>query len=104
MVSVSQNKTEIILAGEATVHTADALHEALAEALAPPEQTGASPPMRVDLSGLTEIDLAGAQLLIAFRRTLGMTRACYHGCPEALRAKLGRVGLDTYLFEERPRP
>lgn len=53
----------VSITGTLSLHTAAALHEALRQCLA------AETPVTVDLTGVNECDLAGAQLLCSARQT-----------------------------------
>jgi ABC-type transporter Mla MlaB component len=82
------------LVGEATVYTVADLHGQLCRhGLA-----GVATKVTVDLSGLTNLDIAGAQILIALRRTLGHARVDFTGCPEQHVTLLHRSGLEPHLF------
>jgi anti-anti-sigma regulatory factor len=54
------------------------------------------PEITLDLSGLTEIDTAGIQLLLAFRVSHKNTRV--HSCPKTLRDLIQQIGLERVLL------
>lgn len=91
MLKIERTRTDSLsVVGEATVYEISVLYEALLNALSydPPIQS-------VDLSKLVDVDIAGAQLLLAFRRSLG--RPCIEGCPRELRERLLQMGMGALV-------
>ncbi len=86
------NGQNLSIAGELQVQYLDSLKDALDQALAYPQ------PLDVDLAGVSEADLAGLQLLLAFsqaRREVGETR--FIGVQPSLEKALALTGLDALL-------
>jgi anti-anti-sigma regulatory factor len=71
--------------GAATVYEAESFKAALLEVLAEERESWV-----LDLSGLTALDTAGLQILMAFRRSATVR---VHSCPEGIRTMVERVGL-----------
>lgn len=82
------------LEGEATIHDAIELREKLLEVLA----STASPTV-LDLSGLTDLDTAGAQVLLAFVKSA--PSVVLVSCPDPVAASLASLGLAKSLLEDR---
>lgn len=82
------------IAGELQVQYLESLKGSLDQASTVPE------PMTVDVSGVTEIDLAGLQMLLAFLRARqGVGASALHGTqPSVLRA-MQLMGMDALLAE-----
>ncbi len=87
-------EAELGLQGEATIFVAAELKEHLQQQIA----AGAK---AISLKGLTALDGAGAQLLLAARRSHPDLR--FTSCPEPIRERLALVGLDALIIggEER---
>lgn len=51
--------------------------------------------LTIDMSGITELDTAGLQLLLALRRSTRVTRV--HSCPVNLREFIETIGLTQLL-------
>jgi anti-anti-sigma regulatory factor len=71
--------------GAATVYEAEGFKAALLEVLAEERESWV-----LDLGGLTALDTAGLQLLMAFRRSANVS---VHSCPENIRIMVDRIGL-----------
>lgn len=86
----------LALGPELTIAFAAASHQQLAEALA-----GADAMLTLDLSGVTEFDSAGLQLLLATRRSLAARgRALRLAAPSpVVRDALGVFGLQQLLAD-----
>lgn len=82
---------ELTLAGEANIHTARELYRALRGVLDRDE------PVTLDLGGLTEVDLAGLQVLLAFARVRGPDRVLWRACPPWFRRRVQVTGLGGWL-------
>jgi anti-anti-sigma factor len=82
---------EVKVAGDLTVHNAMELRDALV-AILDPERTE----WTLDLGGVTDLDTAGVQVLLAFRKSAGTVKV--HSCPERQRVLLERVGLADHLL------
>ena len=67
---------DLAVGGEATVQNARELKRALSAL----QVQGEAEPLRVDLSGLEALDVAGAQVLVAWRRHLGPDRVRFRRC------------------------
>ena len=81
----------VCLTGEATIHHAEELYTELLACLRKrPEE------VVLHLGGLTELDTAGAQILIAFKRALPAVRV--HSCPNGLREFLSQTALVSLLL------
>lgn len=81
--------------GEATIHHAALLHAQLVQLdLAKFDR------ISLDLSGLSALDTAGAQILIALRRS--SRSLSVHSCPDSARQFLELTGLTTLLTDEVP--
>lgn len=88
----SQGERHLEIAGDATVHEAERLHAALAELCL--ASTGE---IAVDLGNLESLDVAGAQILVAFRRYLGATRVSMNNFPAHIVDTLKLGGLERHL-------
>ena len=84
---------ELVLKGDATVAYVDQLHREIGEAF-----SGYSGKILVDLEGVKEMDSAGAQTLIAFRKSHGAEKVRLTRCPEKIRDMLDKSGLSVHLF------
>ncbi len=91
-VTKKENGT-LALTGEATVFTAEDLHKALLEHL-----PGEDENVTVDLSKVSAVDVAGAQIFISWRRTCGHQKVSFVGCPEEVTEHLEKVGLAKHIF------
>lgn len=82
------------LVGEANIHHAQELHQALVELAASTSDT----PLVLDMARLDDLDTAGMQLLLSFARSRG-ERACqFVGCPRPLRDLLRSMDLEKSFF------
>lgn len=54
--------------------------------------------LELDLSGLSDLDAAGAQVLLAFRRSRPSPSTRLIKCPEAIRENLRLLGLEADLL------
>jgi anti-anti-sigma regulatory factor len=79
------------IGGEATIYNAQELHTQL-NALVTHEVE----PVALDLSNMTALDTAGAQVLIAFKRSF--PTLCVHSCPTEVRRFIEKAGLEAQLF------
>jgi anti-anti-sigma regulatory factor len=84
---------QVRLTGQATIYFAEDLKRELARAIAQTQQ-----PLSIDLGGLDALDMAGAQLLVALRRTYGPARVSFTNCPEPILEVLVLSGLEHWLF------
>jgi anti-anti-sigma regulatory factor len=92
MISVTTDDNgSIRIEGEATVHEAVSLRQSLLACLDQQRED-----WTLDLKGLTAVDLAGIQLLIAFKRAAPLVRV--HSCPPAIRRILEQTRLSTQLL------
>lgn len=73
------------LVGEATIHEIVDVWTCLTEA------TKGREDLTLDLGGLTDLDTAGAQLLVAARRSGSVARV--HSCPDQIRGFLDSIGV-----------
>jgi anti-anti-sigma regulatory factor len=80
----------LTLHGEATIHSVTQLYEQLKRL-----EFGPTDQLLLDLSGLTALDTAGAQILIAFKRSRPGLAVC--SCPGEIRRFVELTGL-TYLL------
>jgi anti-anti-sigma factor len=89
----------IVLGPELTIAHAGAAHERLAQALRDGHGDFA-----LDLSGVTDFDSAGVQLLLAARRTLAERgdTLCLHAASPAVADALATFGLQTMLPVRQP--
>ena len=69
----------VVLSGELTIYSAAEIKSALAEAM------GKANEIEVDLSGVTEIDTAGLQLMLIVKRNRGSDVRFVNHPPEVLR-------------------
>jgi len=79
---------EFRIHGNATVYEVEDLHKKLIVSI-----RHRSGPLTISLEGLSALDLAGAQVLLALRRTVGPERLRYREIPETIRTMLERSGL-----------
>jgi ABC-type transporter Mla MlaB component len=88
---LDSGKRALKLSGELTIHTAAEVHATLVNAVkARPTD------YELDLSEATEIDTAGVQILMAFKRAAAPVRV--NSCPEAIREFLRRICLEHLLL------
>ena len=80
------------IAGDATVYEADSLHAALAGL-----RLAGTGEIAIDLGNLESLDVAGAQILVAFRRHLGATRVSMNNFPAHILDTLKLGGLERHL-------
>ena len=80
----------LTLSGEFNIFRASDLYAALC-----PIVTDEPSELVIDLSGLTEIDAAGLQLLLALRAAVPQSQV--HSCPPPVREFIERVGLTQVL-------
>ncbi len=82
--------------GELTIYTAQEVHQRLAQALAP---DAAPAPLCVDLGGVTELDTAGVQLLLAARAQAQARQRGWRllGLATPLREVIALLGVDGVL-------
>ncbi len=85
----------IVVIGEAVIHHVKELHEGLAAHLEPKRR-----PARVCLNELSEIDSAGIQVFLAFRRHLGRDGAVLIEWPKEIKNRLARLGVAHQLLDE----
>jgi anti-anti-sigma regulatory factor len=80
------------LEGEATVHFAQQLHDALREAFARPRG-----PVVIEVQGLEALDLLGAQILVALRAGLPAGAVAFTGWQGPVAEFLETAGLEHLL-------
>jgi anti-anti-sigma regulatory factor len=80
------------ISGDATVYEANTLYVALA-GLSLATQGDIS----VDLHGLEAMDVSGVQILVAFRRHLGVSRVSFLNLPAHILDTLKLGGMDCHL-------
>lgn len=97
MIEVLRDGARVQLRGEATIHSAAELQAGLRAAA-----EGAPEPAALDLGGLTELDTAGAQLLLAF--AVAAPKARLVSCPPQAAALLDRLGFSLLLGIDRRAP
>ncbi|MDJ0763480.1 MAG: STAS domain-containing protein [Myxococcota bacterium] len=85
----------VILTGDATVHYVERLYEQLKDLL-----QDAPDHLIIDLGKMQSIDLAGAQVLIAFKRSVAPTTVSLRGCSESVYLRLERTGLLAPILGE----
>ncbi len=91
MISIEMDESgTVTLAGDATVAEAGNLHAGLVRVLQ--DRTEG---LVLDLGGLSAIDVAGVQVVIAFRRAVPGLRV--QSCPPAIREKLERMNLLVHV-------
>jgi ABC-type transporter Mla MlaB component len=83
--TVETTEGTIRLNGEATIHDVTTVWRLLVDATADRRE------LTLDLGGLTELDTAGAQLLLASRRSGAVSRV--HSCPAPIRSFLASIGI-----------
>lgn len=83
--AVETEEGTIRLVGEATVHDVVTVWQRLIDATTHREG------LTLDLGGLTSLDTAGAQLLLATRRSGAVARV--HSCPDPIRGFLESIGV-----------
>ena len=88
----SQGERHLEIAGDATVYEADSLHAALAGL-----HLASTGEIAVDFGKLESLDVAGAQILVAFRRHLGATRVSMNNFPAHILDTLKLGGLERHL-------
>ena len=88
--TIENEEGTVKLVGEATVHEATLVWETLCQA------TKERQDLALDLSGLTAVDTAGAQLLLAVRRSGAVARV--HSCPESVRRFLESIGVEDKVL------
>jgi anti-anti-sigma regulatory factor len=82
------------IAGELQVQYLESLKDSLDQASTMPE------PMTIDVSGVTEIDLAGLQMLLAFLRARkGAGSSSLHGIQPSVFKAMQIMGMDALLAE-----
>ncbi len=91
-------KDRIRLVGDATVHNAEPLYNQL-ESM----NLNNIPLVTIDLSGITQMDVAGAQILIAFKQSGDESRnngcrVVYEGRPEPCYTRMKRAGLSAPIW------
>ena len=89
---INQGERHLEISGDATVFEADKLHTALAGL-----RLASEGEISVELGNLEALDVAGAQILIAFRRYLGATRVSLHNLPAHIVDTLKLGGLERHL-------
>jgi anti-anti-sigma regulatory factor len=80
----------LVLRGEVTIRTAGLLYARLKQIDIDPDEF-----LFLDLSGLTQLDTAGAQLLLAFKRS--RPNLAVHSCPDMARRFIELTGLTCIL-------
>jgi len=82
----------VVLEGELRLAQAANVRRELLDALRPGQTTVA------DLSGVTEVDLAGLQLICSAHRTYRNRQACFRvrGMPDAMRRTAEAAGFDAH--------
>ncbi len=90
MIEILRGGARVQLKGEATIDSAPDLCAGLSAAAA-----GSPEPAVLDLSGLTDLDTAGAQLLVAFAKSAPNARVV--SCPPRAAALLDRLGFSRLL-------
>jgi anti-anti-sigma regulatory factor len=94
VVSVSNVEDRVVrLAGDATIGCARDLHDGLAHLVLPPSGT-----VVVKVDELEALDVAGAQVLIAFRRAVGPERVVFEGWPKPIADVLAVTGMASLLI------
>jgi anti-anti-sigma regulatory factor len=81
----------ICLEGEVAIHEAEYLHHTLVELLKEDREQ-----WTLDLTGITTIDIAGAQILMSLKKTARDVKV--HSCPKNIRLFLEQLGLATHLL------
>jgi anti-anti-sigma regulatory factor len=87
-----QGAQQVSISGDATVYEAGTLFAALAGL-----SLAADGEISVDLGSLEALDVAGVQILVAFRRHLGAARVSFHNLPAHILATLKLGGLECHL-------
>jgi ABC-type transporter Mla MlaB component len=89
---IHQEERLLEISGDATVYEADKLYAALTAL-----RLASKGEIRIDLANLAALDVAGAQILIAFRRHLGATRVSLNNFPAHILDTVKLGGLDRHL-------
>jgi anti-anti-sigma regulatory factor len=93
MLSVnSEGAQHISILGDATVYEANTLHKALSGL-----SLACEGEIAIDLAGLEALDVAGVQILVAFRRHLGAVRVSFHNIPAHILDTLKLGGMHCHL-------
>jgi len=79
------------LVGDVSIFTVQELHPLLLT-VSPDDY----PELKIDLSGLTDLDTVGVQLLLGFRRRF--RHSIVHSCPAQLREFVQQIGLDELFL------
>lgn len=88
----SQGARHLEIAGDATVYEAERLHAALAGL-----RLASTGEIVVDLGNLESLDVAGVQILVAFRRYLGAARVSMNNFPDHILDTLKLGGFERHL-------
>ncbi|MCB2226400.1 MAG: STAS domain-containing protein [Desulfarculaceae bacterium] len=91
MLDYQFNNGQLSLSGQLRVQYLDILREALESAMSQ------APPVRLDLSQVREVDLAGLQLLTAWLQDDACPRAVLAGLPGVVERALELSGLNRNL-------
>jgi ABC-type transporter Mla MlaB component len=87
-----QGVQQFSISGDATIYDAGRLVAALAGL-----DLAADGDIRVDLASLEALDVAGVQILVAFRRHLGAARVSFHNIPAHILQTLRLGGMECHL-------
>ena len=87
-----QGAQQFSISGDATVYEAGTLVEALTGL-----DLAADGVIRVDLAHLEALDVAGVQILVAFRRHLGAARVSFCNIPPHILHTLRLGGMECHL-------
>ncbi len=90
------NKGNMVVKGEATIHFIKEFHENLLTGLSKAENRSESS-LTLNLEELTAMDTAGAQVLLAFIKSYGARETAIESCSESIRLFLDMAGLKRYL-------
>ena len=80
-----------MLTGDFVISNANAIRDELSQNLADDASD-----WTIDMSGITDLDTSGLQLLLMMRRAISNTRVC--SCPTHLREFIESVGLTQLLI------
>ncbi len=92
MLNCNVEGNRLALEGDLQVVFLERLHQALAQAF------GQSEPVQIDLSGITSVDTAGLQLLLAFARSRPEAESTrFADPPEFFQKALKLAGMDGHF-------
>lgn len=105
---VFANDANVTLKGPLTLEQAGELHRFLVERLDALAQLRPTPDrVSIDLSGASDVDACGCQLLtlfVAHLARLGSVATVSAGAPDELRERMGRLGFEALFTEHPPEP